>query len=487
MDDKNNIFAVKNKIINCIFIFSILILISNCSVNPSTGKNEFTIMSKEEEDKIGKKEHPKIIKSFGGIYKNEQLQNYVESLGEFLVNTSELPNKKFTFTILDTPLVNAFALPGGYIYLTRGLIYLCQNEAQLAGVIAHEIGHVTARHTAKRYTKNFGVGLLANILGTISKNMVVGDLINTSASLYLLSFSRSQEYEADRLAVRYMARAGFDPKEMGEFLRIMEKFSRFKRKVIKDFGESSELLKTHPNSSKRVKEVIEKSSERVPFNPIIGSEVFLKKIDRMIYGDKPEEGFFYKNTFIHKKLDFSFGFDNNYYFLNNPNYLLGLTDKETKIIFDIDKTTAENNLEYLSKWMKIPERKIINFNSFLANNFRVTTGLIERKKIILKVGAISDENFIYRFILITNKNEFDTFSESFKRILNSFKKVSTNKQLSDLSPPKIRILRNSQNNNFLTSIREKISLQKKYSIEIFKIINDYENKPEEKRKIKSIY
>ena len=300
MDDKNNIFTVKNKIINCISIFSILILISNCSVNPSTGKNEFTIMSEEEEDKIGKKEHPKIIKSFGGIYKNEQLQNYVESLGEFLVNTSELPNKKFTFTILDTPIVNAFALPGGYIYLTRGLIYLCQNEAQLAGVIAHEIGHVTARHTAKRYTKNFGVGLLANILGTISKNMVVGDLINTSASLYLLSFSRSQEYEADRLAVRYMARAGFDPKEMGEFLRLMEKFSRFKRKVIKDFGESSELLKTHPNSSKRVKEVIEKSSEKVPFNPIIGSEVFLKKIDGMIYGDKPEEGFFIKTPLFIK-------------------------------------------------------------------------------------------------------------------------------------------------------------------------------------------
>ena len=115
MDDKNNIFAVKNKIINCIFIFSILILISNCSVNPSTGKNEFTIMSKEEEDKIGKKEHPKIIKSLGGIYKNEQLQNYVESLGEFLVNTSELPNKKFTFTILDTPVVNAFALPHNVI------------------------------------------------------------------------------------------------------------------------------------------------------------------------------------------------------------------------------------------------------------------------------------------------------------------------------------------------------------------------------------
>ena len=130
--------------------------------------------------------------------------------------------------------------------------------------------------------------------------MVVSDLINTSTSLYLLSFSRSQEYEADQLAVRYMARAGFDPKEMGEFLRLMEKYSRLKRKIVKDVKETSELLKTHPNSSKRVKEVIEKTSEKIPFNPIIGSEVFLKKIDGMVYGDKPNEGFFIKDTFIHK-------------------------------------------------------------------------------------------------------------------------------------------------------------------------------------------
>ena len=258
---------------------------------------------------------------------------------------------------------------------------MCQNEAQLAGVIAHEIGHVTARHTAQRYTKNFGVGLLANVLGVLSRNMVVSDLINTSASLYLLSFSRSQEYEADQLAVRYMARAGFDPKEMGEFLRLMEKFSRLKRKIVKDVKETSELLKTHPNSSKRVKEVIEKSSEKIPFNPIIGSEVFLKKIDGMVYGDKPNEGFFIKDTFIHKKLDFTFSFNQNYYFLNNPNYLLGITDKETKVIFDIDKTQQENNLEYLSKWTKISKKKILNYKSEFNNNFKISSGIIKRKKI----------------------------------------------------------------------------------------------------------
>ena len=487
MEDKNSIFTMKNKIINCISIFSILVFASNCSVNPSTGKNEFIIMSEREEDQIGKKEHPKIIKSFGGIYKNEKLQNYVESLGDFLVNTSELPNKKFTFTILNTPIVNAFALPGGYIYLTRGLIYLCQNEAQLAGVIAHEIGHVTARHTAKRYTKNFGVGLLANILGVINKNIIVNDLINTSASLYLLSFSRSQEYEADRLAIRYMARAGFDPNQMGEFLRLMEKFSRLKRKIAKDSQEVSELLKTHPNSSKRVKEVIEKSKEKVPFNPITGSEVFLKKIDGMIYGEKPEEGFFVKNTFIHKKLDFSFSFDKDYYFLNNPNYLLGITDKDTKVFFDIDKAKEENNLGYLSKWMKISKKKIMNYKSEVLNNYKVSSGLIKRKKNILQFFAISDANLIYRFVLITNKDEFDNFSESFKTIAYSFERVSSNQRLSSLNPPKIRILRNSQEKSFVSSIRDKISLQTKYAKEIFETINDFDNKSEKKEKIKLIY
>ena len=478
---------MKNKIINCISIFSILILISNCAVNPSTGKSEFSIMSEEEENQIGKREHPKIIKSFGGVYKNVKLQNYVESLGEFLVNTSELPEKKFTFTILDSPIINAFALPGGYIYLTRGLIYLCQNEAQLAGVIAHEIGHVTARHTAQRFTKNFGVGLLANVLGALSRNVVVSDLINTSASLYLLSFSRSQEYEADQLAVRYMARAGFDPREMGEFLRLMEKFSRLKRKIVKDDKETSELLKTHPNSSKRVKEVIEKSSEKIPFNPIIGNEVFLKKIDGMIYGDKPNEGFFIKNRFIHKKLDFTFTFNQNYYFLNNPNYLLGITDKKTKVIFDIDETQEQNNLEYLSKWVKVSKKKILNYKSEFNNNLKISSGIIKKKKNIIYVAAISNSNLIHRFVLVTDKKEFDIYSESFKEIVYSFNKVSVNERLNSIQPPRIKVLRNSQEKGFISSLKAKTNLQTKYATEIFEIINDLGKKSKGRKKIKLIY
>ena len=248
---------MKNKIKYSFLIISIFILINlgqGCQKNPATGDREFNLLSEGEEDAIGRSELQKIIKQFGGEYQNSKLKNYVESLGNFLVSTSELSDKKFTFTILNTPIINAFALPGGFVYLTRVLIYLCQNEAQLAGVIAHEIGHITARHTARRYTKSVGTGVLLQILNVFSQNNFVNNLLGQSAQLYLLSYSRSQEYQADKLAVRYMIRAGFDAKEMANFLRIMEEYAEVQREILKIKNKVSELLKTHPNSSKRVQE-----------------------------------------------------------------------------------------------------------------------------------------------------------------------------------------------------------------------------------------
>ena len=227
---------MKNKInyyfLAVCFLASCLTLYS-CQNNPATGRNEINLMSTEEEDKIGKSEHQKILEQFGGEYQDLKIKNYIDSLGNFLVSTSELPDKEFKFTILNTPIINAFALPGGYIYLTRGLIYLCQNEAQLAGVIAHEIGHITARHTAKRYTKTVGTKVLFQVLSVLSKNNFVNNLLGQSAQLFLLSYSRSQEYQADQLAVRYMTRAGFDPKEMANFLSLMERYSIMQRKILK--------------------------------------------------------------------------------------------------------------------------------------------------------------------------------------------------------------------------------------------------------------
>ena len=477
---------MKNKILNFLIFFSIFFSTSSCVVTPSSGQREISLMSEEDEKTIGKTEHPKIIKQFGGIYQNDTLQNYIESLGKFLVSTSESPNLKFTFTILNSPIVNAFALPGGYIYLTRGLIYLCQNEAQLAGVIAHEIGHVTGRHSAKRYTKAIGTNLLGNLLNTIIKNPILQNLTNTTSSLYLLSYSRDHEYEADNLATRYMIRAGFDPYEMANFLKQMERFSKLQKKIVGDKKKISELLLTHPNSSKRVEEVINSVDDSFSYKPIIGREVFLKKIDGMLYGEKPEEGFFYKNKFIHKPLDFSFDFDESFFFINNPKFLMGLAENNTKIFFDVDDNTNQDDLEYFSKWGKTSKNKILDYNIKTINNFIISKCTIKKSDKMISLAIIKDDKKLYRFSIITEKKYFNNYKNQFIDMVDSFEKISTNPNLINIEPPKIRILKNSAKEGFIEKVIKKSSLQKKFSEDIFVTINGINNL-EANQKIKSIY
>ena len=469
--------------------FSIVLIpffILGCQLNPATGKNEVSLISENEEDNIGKQEHPKILKQFGGKYENKKLQNYINSLGNFIVSTSEMPDKKFTFTILDSPIVNAFALPGGYIYLTRGLISLCQNEAQLAGVIAHEIGHVTARHTARRYTKSVGTGLLANILGSLTKNYLIRNLIGQSASLYLLSFSREQEYEADMLSTRYMIRAGFDPREMAMFLKNMEKYSKLQKKINKSNTSRSELLQTHPTSSKRVMEVINNSENKIPINPIIGEGIFLKKIDNMIFGDSERDGFFYKGKFFHKELKISFDTDENFYFINNPKYIVGTSENDSIIIFDLVETKKDLDKKFVTNWLKISERKITDFRKIVIDNFPSVYATVKKSGKKFSLVAINNGEYVFRFALISDEKDFDGLNSKFKKIALSFKNY-TNEDFPDVQPPRIRVISYSENENSLSKITENLNLQVKYSEEIFNIINNIEKNKKINKKLKSIY
>ncbi len=477
---------MKNKFLIFFIFFSILCSTSSCVVTPSSGQREISLISEEEEKSIGKREHPKIIKQFGGVYRNEILQNYIESLGKFLVTTSENPNLDFTFTILNSPIVNAFALPGGYIYLTRGLIYLCQNEAQLAGVIAHEIGHVTGRHSAKRYTRAVGTNLLGNLLKTIIKNPILQNLTNTTSSLYLLSYSRDHEYEADNLATRYMIRAGFDPYEMANFLKQMEKYSNLQKKIVGDKKKVSELLLTHPNSSKRVTEVINSVDNSSTYKPIIGREVFLKKIDGMLYGDRPEEGFFYKNTFIHKPLDFFFNFDESVFFINNPKFLLGLGENNTKIFFDIDNDMNQDDLEYFSKWSKTSKKNILNYNKKVTNNFVISECIIKKSNNTIGLALIKDDKNIYRFSITTDNKYFDNYKNKFFEMVYSFGKISNNPDILNIEPPKIRVLKGSSKKDFVDNVLKNSSFQKRFSRDIFMTINKIDNLGTNQQ-IKTIY
>lgn len=465
------------------FFIVIIFLISSCQINPATGNKEISLMSSKEEDLIGKQEHDKIIKEYG-IYDDDILDNYINSLGNFLVSTSELSNKKFTFTILDTPIVNAFALPGGYIYLTRGLLALCDNEAQLAGVISHEIGHVTARHSARRYTKTIGTNLILNILNTLTKNQITSNLLGQTAGLYLLSYSRTQEYEADKLALRYMTRAGFETTQMASFLSLMENYSQAKKKILNINETSSELLLTHPNSQKRVSEVIKESQADSQISPILGRDIYLKKIDGLIFGHNKKEGFFLRDRFVHPQLGITFPLVKDFYFLNTPKRIVGMNDKDAQIIFDLRESKKDSAISYLNSWSKESKIKVSNHHSWTNQNFEYIIANSKNKQKNLFLGVIKDKrnSYFYRFILSTKKSI--EYKDDFSNMIHGFKVIDENYY----QPPKIRIITVKSDDSFLKKTLDNINLQEKEAEEIFQVINDLKDKEVKiGEKIKTIY
>ena len=186
--------------------------ITGCVIDPATGERSLgQLISREGELAIGREEHPRILRQFGGAYADAQIAAYVGGISASLARVSELPELAFTFTVLNSPIVNAFALPGGYVYVTRGLLALAGSEAELASVLAHEIGHVTARHAAQRHQR----------AATVQVSAKPGEL-NQDPAAYVQGYSREQEMEADTLGIRYLARAGYDPQAMSSFLKKLD-------------------------------------------------------------------------------------------------------------------------------------------------------------------------------------------------------------------------------------------------------------------------
>jgi predicted Zn-dependent protease len=301
-------------------------------VNPATGQTEFTAMSPEQELQIGKEQHPQILTQFGGAYADPELQAYVTRIGAQLQAVSELPELDFRFTVLNSEMINAFALPGGYVYITRGLLALADNEAELAGVMAHEIGHVTARHSAQRYSHGvmaqggLTIGaILAGVLGGGAAADLVQQAGGVGAQAYLAGYSRDQEFQADELGVRYLARAGYDPTAMSSFLGKLERNDQLMRQLAgKDGADpASSWFASHPRTPDRILRAAEQASAATPGAGRIGRDEYLAQIDGMIYGEDPSQGFVRGRTFAHPDLRFAFDVPPGYRIVNTPQAVIG--------------------------------------------------------------------------------------------------------------------------------------------------------------------
>jgi predicted Zn-dependent protease len=281
-----------------------------CATNPATGQRQFSLMSEDKEIQIGRDQDAQVRKEMGA-YADRELQQYINDVGQQLAQSSERPNLPWHFTVVDVSAINAFALPGGDIYVTRGILPFLQDEAELAGVMGHEIGHVTARHAAQQYSRSTGAGL-GLLLGSlfVPQARPLAELGQSGLGLMFLKYGRDDEAQADGLGVKYAARAGWDPAGVPHMLTTLARIEE-----TSDTKGIPNWLQTHPQSEDRVQRVqgavreAEAGSTRFSTN----HDGYLKRLDGLVYGDDPKNGVVHGSRFQHSALrlsvDFPAGWD----------------------------------------------------------------------------------------------------------------------------------------------------------------------------------
>ena len=296
--------------------FVAVMLMTACATNPVTGKRELSFMSEAQEISVGRELDAQVRQEMG-VYENDDLQRYVQELGMRLARSSQRPNLPWSFAVLDSPAVNAFALPGGFIYITRGILPYLDNEAQLVGVLGHEIGHVTARHSAQQYTRGMGASL-GVLVGSIFVPAVrpFGDLAQSGLGVLFLKFGRDDELQADALGAAYTAGGGWDPDEVPAFLTTLARIAE-----TTDRNGVPNWMSTHPqpeNRAARVTETVKKvriAPEGSPWT--VERDGYLARIDGLVFGDNPEAGIVRGNVFLHPPLRFALEFPQGWEITNS--------------------------------------------------------------------------------------------------------------------------------------------------------------------------
>ncbi len=424
----------------------VLPLLASCAVNPVSGERELSLISPADEARIGRQEHAKVKARFGGVYDDPAVTGYVAEVGGRLAANSDVAQQPFTFTVLNSLVVNAFALPGGYVYITRGLMALAEDEAELAGVLAHEIGHVAARHTAQRMTRGTVVGFGAAVLGAALG--IPGDLTNLGADLYLKGFSRDQEFEADLLGVRYLRRTGYDPYAQADFLTSLARYDEM-RAVVE--GEDAaarppELLSTHPRTPARVVRAIEAASNSAaPPSAPRRREDYLRHIDGLLYGDDPVQGLVRGRTFSHPELRFAFSVPDGFRLVNTSKAVYARGPDKALIVLDSAKVDPGlGTREYLVReWVRNASPSDVE--TIEVNGMEAVTGTLRGRRgyepVEMRLVAIRfAPDRVYRFRFVASEAVAARNDVGFRRTTYSFRRLS-GREAAALKPYRIRIVR----------------------------------------------
>lgn len=436
-----------------------LLVFNNCARNPVTGKRQVVLMSEEQEIAIGKEADPQIVAQFG-LYEDKGLQDFITQEGKKMAAISHRPNLNYEFKIVDSEVINAFAVPGGYVYFTRGIMAHFNNEAEFAGVLGHEIGHITARHSVAQQ-RNAILGQLGLIAGMVLAPELAqfGQAASQGLGLLFLKFGRDAERQSDELGVEYSSKVKYDAHQMARFFNTLER-----KGAESGAGELPNFLSTHPNPGERnvtVNKLATEWQQKLSLTaPEVNRNTYLKRIEGLIYGEDPKGGFLENNVFYHPVLKFQFSSPANWAYQNSPQQVQ-FAQKEGKALMFMTLAPGSTLQEAASAAFQQYKLQALESREVSVNGLRALAvvgtqpqqqGQQQQAAIRTLSYFIQYENNIYHIIGVSSANDFNAYAPLFTNTMQSFRALTDQAKLNK-KPDRVRIKTVSQNSTLDQALR----------------------------------
>lgn len=415
---------------------ALLLSLGACAVNPATGGRMFSLVSEGQEIDIGQQAMAQVDAGMG-LYEAPALQAYVDSVGQAMAAVSERPELPWTFKVVDDPVINAFALPGGPVYLARGIMAHFNTEAEMASVLGHEIGHITARHSVEQISRAqlMQIGLVASVV-LVPELRPFGDVLGGGLGILFLKFGRDDESQSDQLGFRYMTRLGYDPQGAVDMFEILE------RQRDASGGTVPEWQSTHPDPGNRVLA----AEQRIASSQIEGGVVrrgeYLRHIDGMMFGKDPAQGFFVEGRFVHPDLRLQFRFPEGWDTQNAPTSVMAQSPEGDAVMQltlgegdtpeeAADAFFGQQGIERLSA-----RSRTVNGLRAVQGTFRVTTqqGTLDGQALFVRHGEL-----VFRFMGYTPTERMGTYAVTFEQALESFAPMNEERWI-NLEPKHLEII-----------------------------------------------
>ena len=392
------------------------------------------------------REHQRILAAYGGVYNDAKLQAMVEQTVERLVAASERPDLHYKITLLNSQSINAFALPTGQLYVTRGIAALANDESELASVLAHEMGHVVARHAAIREEQAKQAALVGRVVSDVISDPEVGALALAKSKLALASFSRAQEFEADAIGIGIAARAGYDPNGAVRFLTSMEHNSELKpqQNTSAIDPRAPDFLSSHPATPERISNAIANARQYngpTTTGAILGQDkdAYLNGINGIVFGEDPSEGFVRGRRFLHPRLGFTFTAPEGFALDNTAQAVLGVKRGGGQALrLDVVRVPSEQTLAgYLtSGWIENIDAGSVE--DITINGFPAATAAAKGDQWDFRLYAIRFGSDVYRFIFATKRSTPET-DRVFRESVGTFRRMSL-AEIEDAKPLRLQVV-----------------------------------------------